>query len=74
MCAGCVQIQKEALAKNFANTRYDQPYQAAMFETNVLLEAQRWHTDEYEAVIEQLKPANLKVNHLLHNLILNCPS
>ncbi|CAK0787227.1 hypothetical protein CVIRNUC_010443 [Coccomyxa viridis] len=52
-------IQKEAAAKQYANMRYDQPYQAALFEMKVLLEAQRWHTDEYEAVIGGLDPGDL---------------
>ena len=58
------QVQKEAAAKEYANTRYDQPYQAALYETNVLLEAKRWHTDEYEAVIGRLKPSDLEVETL----------
>ena len=57
-----MQIQKEAAAKQYANMRYDQPYQTALFEMKVLLEAQRWHTDEYEAVIGGLEPNDLKVN------------
>ena len=56
-----MQIQKEAAAKQYANMRYDQPYQAALFEMKVLLEAQRWHTDEYEAVIGGLDPGDLAV-------------
>lgn len=58
-----MQIQKEAAAKEYANTRYDQPYQAALYQTNVLMEAQRWHSDEYEAVIGDLSPADLEVSH-----------
>ena len=56
-----LQVQKEAAAKEYANTRYDQPYQAALYETNVLLEARRWHTDEYEAVIDGLRAHELQV-------------
>ena len=47
--------------KEYANTRYDQPYQAALYENSVLLEAQRWHTDEYEKVIGGLEAADLEV-------------
>ena len=54
-------MQKEAATKEYANTRYDQPYQAALYENSVLLEAQRWHTDEYEKVIGGLEPADLEV-------------
>ena len=60
-----MQIQREAAAKQYANTRYDQPYQAALFEMKVLLEAQRWHTDEYEAVIGGLEPGDLAVRALI---------
>lgn len=55
------QVQKEAVAKEYANARYQQPYQTAMYETAVLLEAQRWHTHEYEAVIGKLQPGDLTV-------------
>ncbi len=47
--------------KEYANTRYDQPYQAALYENSMLLEAQRWHTDEYEKVIGGLEAADLEV-------------
>ncbi len=60
-----MQIQKEAAAKQYANMRYDKPYQAALFEMKVLLEAQRWHTDEYQAVIGGLEPDDLKVRGLI---------
>ncbi|BDA50691.1 Insulin-degrading enzyme [Coccomyxa sp. Obi] len=53
------QVQKEAVAKEYANARYQQPYQTAMYETAVLFEAQRWHTNEYEAVIGDLQPVDL---------------
>ncbi|EIE20423.1 hypothetical protein COCSUDRAFT_30601 [Coccomyxa subellipsoidea C-169] len=52
-------VQKEALAKEYANARYQQPYQTAMYETAVALEARRWHTNEYEAVIGDLQPSDL---------------
>ncbi len=61
---GC-QVQKEAVAREYANARYQQPYQTAMYETAVLLEAQRWHTHEYEAVIGQLQPVDLTVGHTI---------
>ena len=59
-----MQVQKEAAAKEYANTCYDQPYQAALYENSVLLEAQRWHTDEYESVIGGLESADLEVQAL----------
>ena len=68
-----MQIQKEAAAKQYANMRYDQPYQAALFEMKVLLEAQRWHTDEYEAVIGDLEPADLKVRGVITAGTFACP-
>lgn len=56
-----LQVQKESAMKEYANSRYDQPYQAALYENSVLLEAQRWHTDEYEKVIGGLESADLEV-------------
>ena len=56
-----VQVQKEAVTKEYANARYQQPYQTAMYETAVALEARRWHTNEYEAVIGDLQPSDLTV-------------
>lgn len=47
--------------KEYANTRYQQPYQTAMYEAAVLLEARRWHTDSYEAVIPDMQPLDLTV-------------
>ena len=59
---------KEALAKEYANARYQQPYQTAMYETAVALEARRWHTNEYEAVIGDLQPSDLTVRAPLYIL------
>jgi insulysin len=56
-----MQVQQEAVAKEYANMRYQQPYQLAMFEASVALEAQRWHVREYAAVIEDLTAADLEV-------------
>ena len=64
-----LQVQKEAATKEYANTRYDQPYQAALYENSVLLEAQRWHTEEYEKVIGGLEPADLEV--CAHSILLD---
>ncbi|KAK9803974.1 hypothetical protein WJX72_009535 [[Myrmecia] bisecta] len=53
------EIQKSKAAKEYANMKYEQPYQHALYITSVLLEARRWHVREYEAVIGDLQPADL---------------
>lgn len=70
-----LQVQKEALSKEYANVRYQQPYHTAMYEAAIVLEARRWHTKEYEAVIGGLQPADLRVHSLallLHRLPGSC--
>ena len=59
------QVQQEALAKEYANTRYEQPYQTAMYEAAVLLHHRRWHTREYEAVVGKLAAPDLEVRHVM---------
>ena len=56
-------MQQEALAKEYANTRYEQPYQTAMYEAAVALHHRRWHTREYEAVVGKLAAPDLEVRH-----------
>jgi hypothetical protein len=60
-CMGRVQVQKEAATREYANLRYQQPYQRAMYEAATVLEARRWHTDDYESVIPDLSPSDLAV-------------
>ena len=40
---------------------YDQPYQRALYSTGQLLEAAKWHVDEYAAVIGSLTAVDLRV-------------
>ena len=48
-------------AKRYANTAFQQPYDRAVYTADVLLEARRWHTSEYEAVVGGLGADNLTV-------------
>jgi len=52
-------VCKEQLMREYANMRYEQPYQRGMYQTSVLCEARRWHIDEYQAVIGDLTAADL---------------
>jgi insulysin len=55
-----LQVIKEKAKKEFLNTRYDQPYQQALYNLSVLLELQRWHINDYIAVIDGLQPSDLQ--------------
>ena len=56
------EVVKEKLAKDFANVRYDQPYQYALYNFGVLMESKRWHiVDDYEAVLPGATPQQLQV-------------
>eukprot|EP00884_Botryococcus_braunii_P023676 jgi/Botrbrau1/9993/Bobra.0012s0082.1 len=54
------EVMKEKVKKEYLNTRYDQPYQQALYGLNVLLEVQRWHIDDYLAVIDGLQAEDLQ--------------
>jgi hypothetical protein len=56
-----VQLMREKAKKQYENTRYDQPYQQALYNVSVLLELRRWHVQEYAAVVLDLEPADLEV-------------
>jgi insulysin len=45
------EVVKEKKAKDFANMKYDQPYQVALYSLGVALEARRWHIADYEQVL-----------------------
>lgn len=47
-------VVKEKLAKDFANMRFEQPYQVALYEMSVALEAKRWHVLDYQDVLPEL--------------------
>ena len=59
MCS--LQVQKEALARSYANKKFEQPYQTALYTASVIYEVKRWHISEYEAVIGDLTLQDLQV-------------
>ena len=63
-----LQVVKEALAKDYAAMAYDQPYQWALYSGSQLLEARKWHVDEYSALIGGLTAADLQVCRQTHEL------
>lgn len=52
---------RQLAAKRYANTAFEQPYNRAAYTADVLLEARRWHTVEYEAVVGGLRADDLTV-------------
>lgn len=56
-----MQVQREALTRTYANKKFEQPYQTAMYTSSVLHEVKRWHTSEYEAVVGSLSKDDLQV-------------
>ena len=52
---------RQLAAKRYANTAFEQPYNRAAYTADVLLEARRWHTAEYEAVVGGLRADDLTV-------------
>ncbi|KAL3136082.1 hypothetical protein ABBQ32_007106 [Trebouxia sp. C0010 RCD-2024] len=54
------QVQKDALQKDYSNIKYEQPYQSAMYQQSVLVEAKRWHVHSYEEAILDLTPQDLR--------------
>lgn len=57
-----MQVQKEAVSREYANLRYEQPYQTAIYHSSILLEHKRWHFTEYEAVAPTLHLSDLSVS------------
>ena len=53
---------RQLAAKRYANTAFEQPYNRAAYIADVLLEARRWHTAEYEAVVGGLRADDLTVS------------
>ena len=47
-------VVKEKMAKEYANMRFEQPYQVALYEVSLATEAKRWHVSDYAAVLPQL--------------------
>ena len=56
-----MQVQKEAVTREYANKKFEQPYQSAMYTARMAHEFKRWHTSEYQAVIGDLTAADLQV-------------
>jgi hypothetical protein len=56
-----MQVQKEALTREYANKKFEQPYESAMNSSSVAHEFKRWHTLELQAVIGDLTAADLQV-------------
>lgn len=54
------QVVKEKLGRDFANMKYDQPYQYALYCMNVLLEARRWHISDYQSILPSITPGQLQ--------------
>ena len=55
-----LQVQRERVAKEYANLRQQQPYERALYDQEMALELRRWHVSEYEAVVGDLSPADLQ--------------
>ena len=56
-----VQVQKDALQKDYSNIKYEQPYQTAMYNQSLLFEVKRWHVHSYEEALLDLTPKHLQV-------------
>lgn len=53
-------IVKEKLGKDYINMKFEQPYQVAMYELSVALEAKRWHVNDYETVLPSVTVEELQ--------------
>ena len=56
-----LQVQREAVSREYANMRYEQPYQTAIYTSSLLHELRKWHVSEYQAVIDDLTPDHVTV-------------
>lgn len=50
---------KEKQVRDYVNTRYEQPYQRAMYLFSLAAEARRWHVDDYLACLPGVSRADL---------------
>ncbi len=64
------QVQREAAARDYANLRLQQAYERALYDQDLALQTRRWHVSEYEAVVGDLRPDDLRVRTFLMPL---CP-
>lgn len=61
MSSCMLQVQKDALKRDYSNIKYEQPYQTAMYNQSILFEAKRWHVHSYQAALKDLTSDHLKV-------------
>ncbi len=59
------QVQREAAARDYANLRLQQPYERALYDQDLALQTRRWHISEYEAVIGDLRPEDLRARFFM---------
>lgn len=53
-------VVKEKLGKDYLNMKFEQPYQVAMYELSVAMEARRWHVNDYETVLPSVSVEDLQ--------------
>jgi len=53
------EIAAEKLSRDFANMKFEQPYQLALYDLAVAMEVKRFHIDDYETILPQLAAADL---------------
>lgn len=63
-------VLQEKLKKDYANMKFEQPYQMALYELSVAVEAKRWHVADYEAVLPTLTSEMLTA--FLPHLLSSC--
>ena len=59
-----MQVQREAAARDYANLRLQQPYERALYDQDLSLQTRRWHVSEYEAIIGDLQPDDLRARSI----------
>ena len=53
-------VLKEQMQKDFENTKFDQPYQQAIYHTSILCLQKKWHIEEYLDVLSRLSFAEFQ--------------
>jgi insulysin len=64
------EVVKEKLQKDYANMKFEQPYQMALYELSVAVEAKKWHVKDYEAILPGLTSDQLTA--FLPHLLSSC--
>ena len=67
-----LQVQKDALQRDYSNIKYEQPYQTALYNQSVLFEAKRWHVNSYEEALVDLTSQHLKVSNFFDMITFSC--